>query len=491
MPERANNASDQFDTSLLGRVLLGRFSLSLGNFLLWSDQEVPGSRHQRVQEANLDTLQNLVVLRSSLDADAISKLSGHVSWRIRRERFSDPRNEIGLGRPSTLQTFQDVQGGGTLTLSPLPWLQLSPSFQLGYDHYRNTPIETPKETTTRSRHVLTANFATQLEPLGDKLSILPSIGLSLIDNRDLGINEITEDAAGAAEDPILLVALPRVAIAAKPAEWITIRAALQEGTRPPGFTELYGDRGGVVGNTYLRPEQSKSFDASVRLRKYIENKLDASFEFGGFRVIADDAIVFVANAQNTVVPTNFGATRIEGLELAGSLRLLRHIDISAAFTWSDSEITQGFEAHVGNQIPHVPSYEFDLAVGLRLDPWVQFKYQLHHSSESFESASNIFALPPRSNHSISLRLSPRPDLPWIRIDLQNLSDERLFVRDRDPQNPNPGDRVVVSAEDFRGNPLAGRSVFVSIGWSPTATNRTRSATASSQNHTKELQRDPL
>jgi len=491
MPERANNASDQFDTSLLGRILVGPFSLSLGNFLLWSDQEIPGSRHQRAQEANLDTFQNLVVLRSSFDADATSKFSGHLSWRIRREQFSDPRNEIGLGRPSTIQTFQDVQGGGNLTVRPLPWLQLSPSFQLGYDHYRNTPKEAPKEATTRSRHALTVNFATQIEPLGEKLSILPSIGLSLIDNRDLGASEIAGDFAGAAEDPLLLVPLPRVAIAAKPAPWITIRAALQEGTRPPGFTELYGDRGGVVGNTYLRPERSKSFDTSVRLWKHIENKLDASFEFGGFRVISDDAIVFVANAQNTVVPTNFGATRIEGLELAGSLRILRHIDVSGAFTWSDSEITEGFRAHLGNRIPHVPPYEFDLSLGLRLDPWIQLKYQLHHSSESFESASNLFALPPRSNHSMSLRIAPRQDLPWIRIDLHNLSDERLFVRDRDPQNPNPGDRVVVSAEDFRGNPLAGRSVFVSIGWSPTNPVPRRSTAANTTNPAQEKHSDPL
>jgi len=464
--ERANNASDQLDASLLGRLATGPLSLSLGSFLLWSQAEVPGTRYQRARRANLSILQNLLVLRSSLAATEHLRLHGDLGWRIREEDYKDPLSEIGLGRPSLRHLFQDVQGSGTLAIEPLPWLRVIPSFRLGYDHYSSQAESTTEDPADRSRLSFSASFGTRMEPFSGKLSLQPSIGLILLDNRNLGVSEIAEDEAGSASDPLLVVPVPRFAIAVRPVEWITIRAAIQEGARAPSFTELFGDRGALVGNTYLRPEQSKSIDAGIRLRGSLPGTIAGSFEFGGFRVIAEDAIVFLTNAQNTVVPTNFGATRIEGLELAGRVRLFDHLEFTGALTWSDSEITEGLEAHLGNRIPHVPVIELDARVAFRWDPWIQLSYQLRHSGETYESASNLFELPPRNNHSLSLRLMPKTGLPWLQIDLHNLTDERLFVRARDPSNPQPDDRVVVSAEDFRGNPLAGRSFFLTVGWSP-------------------------
>jgi hypothetical protein len=63
-----------------------------------------------------------------------------------------------------------------------------------------------------------------------------------------------------------------------------------------------------------------------------------------------------------------------------------------------------------------------------------------------------------------VRLQPGPKWPWIAFEAHNLGDVTTYDIRRDPIRSDTGDLVTVPVEDFRGNPLPGRSFLVSIGW---------------------------
>ena len=466
MPERANNASNQLDASLSGRLSKGAAQVSLSTFLLWSNREEPGTAQHRAEQANLTTLRSLAVLRSSLVLHERLTIRGEAGLRLRREILEDPLNEIGLSRPDSKENFSDLQLAGHIDWTPSNWLRLRPTVRFGLDSYERRSSVAAAQTGVRQRASFFLGFGAALTPWEGRLAVEPSIGIQLADYEDLGSDVVSGLAVGGGADSEVVAPVPRIAIAGRPADWITVRAAAQLGTRPPGFLELFGDRGGVKGNPHLRPESSRSVDAGIRLRGGLAGRLDGAFEFGGFHVLSEDKIVFMANSQRTVVPSNFGSARVSGIEAAGRLSLFKRVTLTASATWSDSEITSGLEGHVGNRVPHVPALDFDLGAVLKLGPWLRLRYGFRYTEGSFESPTNIFLSPPRQSHSLSARLSPAPDLPWISLEVTNLTDEQLYVRHRDPANPQPGDLVVIFAEDFRGNPLPGRAFYVSLGWSP-------------------------
>jgi hypothetical protein len=84
-------------------------------------------------------------------------------------------------------------------------------------------------------------------------------------------------------------------------------------------------------------------------------------------------------------------------------------------------------------------------------------------SRTFETAANLFAQPDRLTLSIRLRLRPHARGPFIEIDVENLTDRISVLVPRDPLHPDGADRTRLPVQDFRGNPLPGRAIYVTMG----------------------------
>jgi len=463
--ERANNHHDGLATVTTARLWTGPLKLTLTDQLSWSDGGVPGVRPKINETARLGELHNLLAGTALLDVSPALELRGELSWQLRRVAFTDLDNEIGLAA----QDRRDLQHQPVIGLHAawraLPWLGVLGSVRTVIDVYEPIDLLTSvPHDGVRLRFATTLSIGAELEPFDGLLAVTPLVSVHLLDNRFLG--EVPFQGLPIVGDGEQFIAAPTagVAVAVRPLPWLTIRAAAAHAYRAPYFEELFGDKGGIAGNPRLRPETANSLDVSARVGGDPHRHFSGGAEVGYYRSDARDRIVFRPSGQRVSIPVNFDGSTIHGFEVAGRLRLLDVITASGAVTYADSEITVGEGAHVGNRLPHVPLWEVDVAAGVVVREWLRAEWRFRYTAGTFDSRTNLFEQAPRPLHSLYVRLSPGRGWPWASLEIQNLGDVTTFARFRDPLHPADDDRVVVVMEDFRGNPLPGRSFMVSVGW---------------------------
>jgi len=462
---RANNDHDRLDVVGRARLVRGPVAFSLSDQLGWEDGGVPGPRFQQTRETRYGGLRNLLSGRATLDLHPTADLTGDLSWLFLRERFRDPLGELGVNPKDTADRHHQPVAGLTATLEPLPWLAVLPSLRTVVDVYE--PVDhAAKEgiDETRFRAATTISLASSLEPWDGRVALVPAVGLYLLDNRFLGDVPFEDVPITGDGDEFAVQAMPRVALALRPLPWLTVRAAAARAYRPPTFFELFGDRGGVIGNARLRPEIAHTVDASVRVGGAPHPMFSGAIEAGYYRSDAKDRIVFRPNGQHITVPINFGASTIQGFEAAGNARIGKVVLLGAAVTFADSRITEGEPAWIGNQLPYVPRWELDATAGVEVAPFVRATWSFRYTAGTYDSRTNLFLQPDRPLHSVVVRLQPGRRWPWLAVEGHNLGDVTTYQRARDPLQPADDDMVVVPVEDFRGNPLAGRSFMISVGW---------------------------
>jgi len=462
--ERTNNEHDQFDLSAQLRLGKGPLLLSLRESLHWHEGGEPGPGHGVTEQASSAALSNLVSLQAQLHAHPRLKLHTGLSYLHRRARFSDRLGEIVVGASDREDRSDHLSLNSTGRWQATSWLQVHPNMRLliesnqRFENLNSSDSEEP-----RRRAAAQVGIGATASLWSQRLTLLGVAELSLLHNQALGALPFSDLAPGPEESQQAIDFLPRLAVSIQPVPALVIRASVARGMRPPSFTELFGDRGGIVGNTALLPERSSQVDASLRLLLEPNPKFSLHFEGGGFITTTTDAIVLRANSQKLVVPINFGSTRAGGVEASLVISALQRIQFSAALTWTDARITEAESAYLGNKVPFVPEWDLELGVRLRPLPWLSVRWSFSYLAGSYDSRSNLFAQAPRPIHNLELRIDPNDSLPWLSLEARNLGDATTWTGPRDPLHPESGD-VVRRIEDFRGNPLPGRSILVSIGW---------------------------
>lgn len=109
---------------------------------------------------------------------------------------------------------------------------------------------------------------------------------------------------------------PAVAASWRPDRAFEVRAAWGLSFRPPTFTELYLDRGGVAANPDLQPERAWSADAGIAWRR---DRLALSM--GAFWSVYRELILYQLFPPARVKPFNVGRARIAGIEAQAALPL--------------------------------------------------------------------------------------------------------------------------------------------------------------------------
>jgi vitamin B12 transporter len=130
----------------------------------------------------------------------------------------------------------------------------------------------------------------------------------------------------------------RLSLAYDLSESTVLRGNVGTGRKNPTFTELYGYfPGQFVGNPNLKPESSTSYDIGVD--KMLRDgavvlqlslfRQDLEDEINGF---VFDPDTFLATAENID-----GTSRRSGVELGANWQISDHFDLSATYTYTDSE----------------------------------------------------------------------------------------------------------------------------------------------------------
>ena len=454
---RANNHRDRVSGLLSLSLDPGPVSLRLVAVPLVDLGGEPGAYLVETETASSRSLQNLLHGRARVRLGA-SELQLGLGWRVRYDRFRDPDGEIGLGRQDESNRYDDVNGDVSARLAPLPWLELRPSVRGQVLLHRTVDHRTGSDGPTHRRLALQGAFDARFLPTSG-LEVRATVGV-------LALGDAADGKPRDAEQPVLVDVLPGLAVAARPIEPLTLRASVARAVRAPGFTELFGDRGSVAGNPDLRPERATQVDGGATLALG-DRTVRGSVELGGYLRDTLDLIAYVPNGQNVAVPQNLGRTLVAGIESHGALSVGGHVEGRLGVTGNlGSRIVDGEHGTVGNRVPNVPLWQVDASLAFVWREHLRLQWSFLGMGGTYDSPSNLVRQADRPIHDLHLRVRPVLAGPWVALDVRNLFDTHVANLPRNPLRPSPDDVAPANLQDVRGQPLPGRSVMVTLGWSP-------------------------
>lgn len=419
---RSNNAIRM--GSLSARYRVGEaLRFTAFDSLLIRDEGVPGPTSQPTDRVMYSAVRNLAVLQVEG-----GNLRARVHHRARGERLEDPAEQIGLveglsvNRTSSLGA--DLQG--TLVGEGV---ELTGVTSLAYDQR----LEGGR------RLVWRGQAGTTWTP--GPFTVAPI----------LSAVSLWSDGAGESRT---LVVLPRLGVLARLGQNSVVKANLGRSFRPPGLTELFGDRGALVGRDDLRPERGVNADLAVRVGG------DAgSLEVGGFASWSRDLIVYVQNAQRVSIPTNLGAAYVTGLEGALSWEGVAWLDWTTNLTLQRTTNLADDPAVRGRRIPRLPWLQVDQQTGVRARR-VRLGHTFSVADGVFLDAANLQRQATRPVHGLFGSVEVL-DGVQLGLDVRNLFNKRTVVVPANAFEPD-GVQATRAITDFAGYPLPGRSVWLSL-----------------------------
>jgi len=205
--------------------------------------------------------------------------------------------------------------------------------------------------------------------------------------------------------------------------------------RPPSFYELFGDRGGVVGNVNLRPEKGLTWDSGLRY-----HNATTTLEGVYFDHHYNDLIQFVQTSQATSRPVNIGKAHVWGVEVTTQKTLWKQFGISGNYTYQRA-IDQSELPHLtGNTLPNRPRHKLFFRIKGGLKKITAF-YDYTFEGSNFLDQANRRPLASRHIHNAGIKLNIKKQI-HLGLEAKNLKNTQIA--------------------DTWGYPLPGRAFFISV-----------------------------
>lgn len=414
---------------------------------------LPGNTQFTTSYSGLDTQRAVAGLDASTRIGKTASFRAQVWGRGERTRFTDPRGEIDGTRSSNLAEQLISAVGFSAVFRGIQW---GPAAIVLFADGRNEHLSPASGST-----VLGAVEASRLAG-GTGFEVetrLRSFRLFASGRLDVRHDEATGIVPGKAPDqgPTTDV-FPsgHVGISYRIGPVATISSHVGYLRRFPGFAELYGDRGTLVGDPRLRTERALSADLGVQ--GDIEfGRVKLGYEAAGFVTNAQDLIVFLPLGLRTFRATNIGAATLVGTEVAASLsakNLLTTLSYTFLYTNNQSDDRLAY----GNPLPGRPMHDFSYDAAYQWGP-LGVRYGVDAIAGTTLDTSASYVLPPRLFHNAGMSL----DVPGfsrlrIGIEVQNLFDVRVM------RMYSPGQKSLIpyAISDFMGFPLPGRSFWATL-----------------------------
>jgi vitamin B12 transporter len=164
-----------------------------------------------------------------------------------------------------------------------------------------------------------------------------------------------------------------------------LRASFGEGFKTPTLFQLYSD----YGNTLLKPESSKSWDAGVTQR-LLDGRLEAGVTW--FERTTQNQIIFVSctaplsgicTGRPSGTYDNVARSRAKGLEFTLALRPVDALKVQAAYSYIDAE-----NELTGKDLPRRPKHSVNVSADYDWSFGLKTGFTITHIGSSFDNASN-------------------------------------------------------------------------------------------------------
>ena len=352
-----------------------------------------------------------------------------------RSRFRDTEGQLGLGRQETDEHFRGEGVSSDLT-SPSRWRFSGASVggALRHEWAAPAPPTSGQPVPPTSRRQTRAAWASvQLHDPGERL--LVSAGRRW----DEQLDHVRFTATGGtptALDTRRTLDAPQLGARARVPFALELRANWTRAPRAPGFTELFGNQGSVLGNPRLLPEHGESWDAGASWAG-VRGAARATIEWAHHASHLEQMIVFQRLSQSSVRAENVARAELAGDDVTARAAW-RGFDVAASASWLQAHDT-GAGLYRGRRLPQRPQRQGYARLSWRVASFA-LSAEVEYLGENWLDRINRNLAPSRSLVSIALGR----DIGALRATLEgrNLGD--------------------VLAQDVAGFPLPGRSVFASI-----------------------------
>lgn len=458
--QRGNN--DKSQLSAHGRVRVGgdRLRLTALDAFLSRDEGLPGHANDPAVAARLASTRNLAV--AQIDGGGAASRGWGRLWALqRREVLDDRAGEVGIAS-QWLRTDTDsfgLAGHGRWGLAPQAVPALTGSARL--DRVQIDDLDASAVPPTRRRVALSGAASADFILWKDRLVISPVVqgqGLRYLADDAQSEGVLGGSGAGTAD---VWSADPRLGLRLSPWPLLALKATAGRYLRAPDFTELFGDRGALVGNPDLRPERGWQWDVGTAVRTPEAAWGRVSGELSGFWRQSTDLIAWSQNSQRTLIPVNVGRARVQGVEAALAVELLGAIDVDVSLTQTTTENQGERRAVAGNELPRVPPWEAYIGSSLHHEEWVRVGHGWSATAPTFWDATNYYQAPRRSFHNVFARVGLHPAVR-LELECRNLLNTTVEVVDRDPLDDRSDARRVQAVTDFVGYPLPGRTFLFTL-----------------------------
>jgi len=407
---------------------------------------VPGLGAFQSETADLDTLRNVTSLKLRRDgwlSPAFSAEGG--AWLLyEKTGFRDLLGEIGTGRQDnrneTIAFGLDAHGEYFLGDRQRLSLVLSARHERFDSEDRLSSLP---EGDTQRRNVFRFGVDDEISLLEDRLVLLPQLLYTYLQN-DFGGSLPFAFGPLPEKDDDDFLSSRLGARCALGGGW-SLRGNAGRYFRYPNFSELFGDRGGVIGNPDLAPEEGINADIGISFEGRDLNAaglvLDRLFlEAVFFYSEVDDLILFVQTSQRTVKAENVSSAETRGIEASWAATFFRHLEISGNYTWMDAVNTSDISYLNGKRLPGRPEHELFNRAAL-FNRWGRIFWEYNHIADNFLDQANFEKVKSRSIHNLGITLGP-----WRKMtatfEVKNLGDEQVA--------------------DVMGFPLPGRSYMGTV-----------------------------
>lgn len=219
----------------------------------------------------------------------------------------------------------------------------------------------------------------------------------------------------------------------KPTSNSAIYTSYSTSASPVGLNAGWGDNSETINanNQMIEPEEAQTFEIGTKW-DLLEKRLSLT------------AAIFRTEKQNTRVqldPTtyaNVGESKVDGVELGLNGQITDKWDISAGYTYLDSELTKNGQScrngictdqkvDNGNQMPQVPKQAATLWTTYQILPQFTLGAGAIYSDKVYGDIANIKWVPSYVRYDAMARYSVNKNID-LQLNLNNLSDKRYFTK---------------------------------------------------------------
>ncbi len=406
--------------------------------LYWSHKGIPGISSNQSRHARLNTFRSLLeagmVIPDLKDRFTVRQ---RIIFSHKGEAFVDRKGEVGIGIQDNRYRTRRIEWSGRAQAI----INRNHSAGLGISIRKETfrpesRLQDQAAFFESSRWVTEARAGTDWALPGNRGIVSSSFRVQHSRSRAFERSPYDFSPLGPETSVHRSLLSSRVGLRldVRPGFWL--KANLGWSARLANFFELFGNRGGVIGNSGLAPESATAWDAGFRA----QSKAGELLEIAYFEQIYEDLIQFVQTSQGTSRAFNIGRAHVRGLEITAVSPLWKRLSVSGNYTFQRAVDRSNIPHHRGRRLPGRPAHETHLRTDLRMGRAVTF-HEYTFEGGNFLDRANLRPVPARHVHNLGIRV-PLAKRARMTFEAKNLRDTRIA--------------------DVWGYPLPGRSYFITL-----------------------------